>query len=142
MSTLKSPITNHILPFLKPLLPSPTTSTPLVIAISGIQGSGKTTAAHALAQTLTSQGYKATSCSIDDFYLPRREQLSLAERNAGNGLLQRRGMPGTFVSMSVMRRIPTCLNFAFHTYIWCNCTHLFESPSIFSHDIFVNFHNY
>jgi D-glycerate 3-kinase len=67
--------------------------TPLKIALSGPQGSGKSTVAATLADELTREGLNVVVMSLDDFYLTRSDQLKRAE--GGNSLLQHRGLPGT-----------------------------------------------
>lgn len=60
------------------------------VAISGSQGSGKTTLAKILAATLDS---KSVVCSLDDFYLPKHQRNHLARDE--HPLLATRGVPGT-----------------------------------------------
>ncbi|KAJ3185101.1 hypothetical protein HDU87_002667 [Geranomyces variabilis] len=76
----------------------PFPATPLLIGISGPQGSGKTTLATRLAESLGTTGPQAltvVTLSIDDFYLTKAEQDELARVEAGNPLLEFRGNPGT-----------------------------------------------
>jgi len=68
-------------------------SGPAVIAIAGLQGTGKSTLAAQLVTRARSQGIAAEALSIDDFYLTRRERLRLA-RDV-HPLLATRGPPGT-----------------------------------------------
>lgn len=69
-------------------------SRPLVVAVNGCQGSGKSTACDYLCASLEADHQlKAVSLSLDDFYLTRRERLALAE--AVHPLLATRGVPGT-----------------------------------------------
>jgi D-glycerate 3-kinase len=70
---------------------------PLVLGISGPQGSGKTTLVHQLAEQLSSPptSLRIVSFSIDDIYLPHDELVDLGRRNSENKLLQHRGEPGT-----------------------------------------------
>lgn len=63
------------------------------VAISGAQGSGKTTLARMLTQELMSLGVRAVTCSLDDFYLPRMARLELSR--IVHPLLRTRGVPGT-----------------------------------------------
>jgi len=66
---------------------------PLMIGLSGAQGSGKTTLAALLSRILTSWGLRVASLSLDDFYLRRAERLALA--GSVHPLLATRGVPGT-----------------------------------------------
>ncbi|HEY7884726.1 MAG TPA: phosphoribulokinase [Cellvibrionaceae bacterium] len=67
---------------------------PLLIAINGAQGTGKSTAA-AILKALLQTGYDLSVCalSIDDLYLGRAERQVLAEEV--HPLLATRGVPGT-----------------------------------------------
>ncbi|HVM99647.1 MAG TPA: kinase [Caulobacteraceae bacterium] len=66
---------------------------PLVVGITGSQGSGKSSAAGALAILLREAGLTAAVLSIDDLYLTREERAALAARV--HPLLATRGVPGT-----------------------------------------------
>jgi D-glycerate 3-kinase len=68
---------------------------PMVVGVNGPQGSGKSTLTSSLVHILTERGIKAVTLSIDDFYLTRKEQVELAEKNPMNSLLSQRGYPGT-----------------------------------------------
>jgi D-glycerate 3-kinase len=70
---------------------------PLVLGISGPQGSGKTTLVTHLVNKLSSAPHslRVVSFSIDDIYLPHDELAALGRNNPGNKLLQHRGEPGT-----------------------------------------------
>jgi len=98
-------ILTHILPLLPPPTPHPTTP-PFTLALSGIQGSGKSTLTASLLTALSSYGYTPLALSLDDFYLPYADAQSLAHAHPGNKLLQQRGQPGThdaLLAESVMR---------------------------------------
>lgn len=64
-----------------------------VYAISGLQGSGKTTLSAQVAALGRTRGLRIVVVSIDDFYLGRRERLRLGREV--HPLLATRGPPGT-----------------------------------------------
>lgn len=64
-----------------------------VLAISGLQGSGKSTFAAQIVAAAQARGLRAASLSIDDVYLTRRQRQHLADRI--HPLLATRGPPGT-----------------------------------------------
>ncbi len=67
---------------------------PLLVAVNGCQGSGKTTlCAYLCAQLEAQLGLRALSLSLDDFYLTRAEREALAL--SVHPLLRTRGVPGT-----------------------------------------------
>ncbi len=66
---------------------------PLLLGLSGLQASGKSTLAQALVDRAHAQGLAALALSLDDFYLTRRERGHLAR--AVHPLLATRGVPGT-----------------------------------------------
>ncbi|KAI8059845.1 P-loop containing nucleoside triphosphate hydrolase protein [Gongronella butleri] len=68
---------------------------PLVVGVSGCQGSGKTTLCATLVLKLQEAGYRVASLSLDDLYLTRVDQQRLADRHKQNPLLQQRGQPGS-----------------------------------------------
>ena len=63
------------------------------IGLSGGQGAGKSTLAALIAQAVALVGRGAAVCSLDDFYLDRRERSKLAREV--HPLLATRGPPGT-----------------------------------------------
>mgnify|MGYP001406678302 CR=1 FL=1 len=71
------------------------TARTVIVGINGPQGGGKSTLAAALVEELRDRGETAIAISIDDFYLPRAEQVALAARHPGNRYLEHRGYPGT-----------------------------------------------
>lgn len=76
------------------------TSRVFVLAVSGLQGSGKTTWAAHLAERLTADhGLVTKAVSLDDFYLDHDELVDIREANPSNQLLQTRGQPGTHDEM-------------------------------------------
>ena len=66
---------------------------PLVVGITGAQGTGKSTLAKLISALLTKNGFRVTNLSIDDFYLSRHARARLAE--TVHPLLASRGVPGT-----------------------------------------------
>lgn len=66
---------------------------PLVIGISGAQGSGKTTLATALQKLWLGQGVQADVISLDDYYL--EPALRLQRARLWHPLFAERGVPGT-----------------------------------------------
>lgn len=70
-------------------LPGPTP----VLAITGLQGCGKSTLARQLARAGKARGVSVQVLSLDDFYLGRRERRALAREV--HPLLATRGPPGT-----------------------------------------------
>ena len=66
---------------------------PIVIGICGAQASGKSTLAAELVGHFNARSIPATSLSLDDLYLTRRERLDLAK--SVHPLFATRGVPGT-----------------------------------------------
>lgn len=66
---------------------------PQVIAISGAQGTGKSTLANMLAAGFCAQGLSAAAVSLDDYYLSKAQRQQLAQTE--HPLLVQRGVPGT-----------------------------------------------
>jgi D-glycerate 3-kinase len=61
---------------------------PLVVGLTGPQGSGKTTVAAQLQRRLARRGFRAAVVALDDLYLPKAERPRVP-------LLNVRGVPGT-----------------------------------------------
>jgi D-glycerate 3-kinase len=89
--SLISPIITFIESFSRLRQSSPR---PLVLGISGPQGSGKTTLVSHLVTKL-SKKYRVIAFSIDDIYLPHEQLAALGRNHPDNKLLQHRGEPGT-----------------------------------------------
>ncbi|KAK1464946.1 hypothetical protein CMEL01_12301 [Colletotrichum melonis] len=71
-------------------------ATPFILGLSGLQGSGKSTWAEALTNTLNAKyGTNTRTLSLDDLYHDHDQLVSLRDSNPGNGLLRTRGQPGT-----------------------------------------------
>jgi D-glycerate 3-kinase len=67
--------------------------TPLVVGLTGPQGSGKSTFAAELPPRLAAAGLRAAVLALDDLYLPKAERQRLAREV--HPLLATRGVPGT-----------------------------------------------
>ena len=94
----------YVVPFILPLLaehqkahPSSSNPPPFFIGLNGVQGAGKTVLVDILKQTLTSPPHNLPTVvfSLDDLYLTHEDQVSLAQANPDNPLLQHRGQPST-----------------------------------------------
>ncbi|RKF63915.1 putative kinase mug58 [Erysiphe neolycopersici] len=82
---------------------------PLFVALNGAQGIGKSTLGTMLARRLSDEhGLRTIVISIDDFYLPHAEQLTLAQANRNNKLVQHRGLPGTH-DLNLAKRVLSAL---------------------------------
>lgn len=68
-------------------------SLPAVVAISGAQGTGKSTLAELLVSELRACGIHCAAVSLDDYYLSRQARQQLAD--TVHPLLALRGVPGT-----------------------------------------------
>jgi pantothenate kinase-related protein Tda10 len=68
---------------------------PFFAGISAPQGCGKTTLVTALQKMFADDGLKCAVCSLDDFYLTRKEQVKLSLQFPANPMLQCRGNAGT-----------------------------------------------
>ncbi|KAL0939954.1 d-glycerate 3-kinase [Colletotrichum truncatum] len=87
-------VLQHILPAVK--AHKAESSSPFILGLSGLQGSGKSTWAEALTQTLnTKHGINTRTLSLDDLYHDHDQLVALRDSNPGNGLLRTRGQPGT-----------------------------------------------
>jgi D-glycerate 3-kinase len=77
-------------------------SRPILVAVNGSQGSGKTTVCDYLREALEADyGLAVLSLSLDDFYLTREQRLDLAR--SVHPLLATRGVPGTH-DMALLER--------------------------------------
>ncbi|MFO0750958.1 MAG: kinase [Myxococcota bacterium] len=66
-----------------------------MVGVHGPQGSGKSTLCAWLVGALAARDLRATTVSIDDFYLTHAEQRRLAAQHPGDPYLEHRGYPGT-----------------------------------------------
>ncbi|KAI0157374.1 P-loop containing nucleoside triphosphate hydrolase protein [Xylariaceae sp. FL1272] len=74
----------------------PAPGRPYILAVSGLQGSGKSTWSKALTQSLNAEhGINTRTVSLDDFYHDHETLKTIRETNADNPLLRTRGQPGT-----------------------------------------------
>ncbi|RAK71687.1 TDA10 family protein [Aspergillus fijiensis CBS 313.89] len=74
----------------------PSQRKPFILALTGLQGSGKTTWTSALVRSLNEKHhFRTINVSLDDFYLPHEGLVRLRQSNPANALLQMRGQPGT-----------------------------------------------
>lgn len=69
---------------------------PIILGISGLQGSGKSTWASKIVEILTSQHQLHTiAISLDDLYKTHDDLVAQREKDLGNRLYRTRGQPGT-----------------------------------------------
>jgi D-glycerate 3-kinase len=80
---------------------------PLLVGLTGPQGSGKTTIAGGLASRLVDRGLRTAVLALDDLYLPRAERARLAAEV--HPLFITRGVPGTHdvaLGASILASLP------------------------------------
>lgn len=97
MSTLESNI-RQALDVLLPKIKKQheTSSKPIVLGITGLQGSGKSTWAGKIVEMLTTEHDLYTiTVSLDDFYKTHDGLVSQRDQDSSNGLYRVRGQPGT-----------------------------------------------
>ncbi|KAF2745670.1 P-loop containing nucleoside triphosphate hydrolase protein [Sporormia fimetaria CBS 119925] len=87
----------QVLPLLLPNLTSSlkTTPHPLILGITGLQGSGKSTWAASLVRILSTHNIRAIRVSLDDFYRTHDGLIARRIKDPGNKLYATRGQPGT-----------------------------------------------
>src|SRR5690349_9011626 len=97
MSTLDSNIRRALDVLLPKIKKRHANSTkPLVLGITGLQGSGKSTWASKIVEILTSEHQLNTiTVSLDDFYKTHEGLISQKNQDPNNGLYRVRGQPGT-----------------------------------------------
>lgn len=88
-------VTQHYLPLAEKIIArSQWSPAPLVVGVTGAQGTGKSTLADFLAILLREMAaFKVAVISLDDLYLTRAERLALGD--TVHPLLKTRGVPGT-----------------------------------------------
>lgn len=79
------------------------------MALTGLQGSGKSTWTDALVKALKSRNHTTINLSLDDLYLDHAELVQLRTSNPTNKLVQARGQPGTH-DMALARSFFESLN--------------------------------
>ncbi|CDR37726.1 CYFA0S01e15874g1_1 [Cyberlindnera fabianii] len=92
------PIVEETITFLNPILKDWNyTEKPLIINISGPQGSGKSYLSSKLLQYFTTaySHLKSVTFSTDDIYLTHKDQVKVVKEYPKNVLLKGRGLPGT-----------------------------------------------
>jgi D-glycerate 3-kinase len=96
MSTLESNI-QRVFEVLLPkiLARHQSSSNPVVLGITGLQGSGKSTWATKIAQLLRLHHLCTVAISLDDFYKTHDDLIAQQVRNPENHLYRMRGQPGT-----------------------------------------------
>ena len=85
---------------------------PLIIGISGGQGSGKSTLSRILAGKFQTSGIESLILSLDDFYLTKNERIEIAKKV--HPLAIRRGVPGTH-DIDLLKKILNILQKRSHT---------------------------
>ncbi|KAF3921975.1 hypothetical protein ABW20_dc0103872 [Dactylellina cionopaga] len=68
---------------------------PFKLAVTGLQGSGKSTWSSQIVDAINKTGLTAKTLSLDDLYLPHGGLVAIREAYPENKLLQTRGQPGT-----------------------------------------------
>jgi D-glycerate 3-kinase len=93
-------VLSHAVPFIERHMQSrssnPKKGRPFILALTGLQGSGKSTWTEALVKALReSHGFNTINLSLDDLYLDHDDLVQLRTSNTFNKLVQTRGQPGT-----------------------------------------------
>lgn len=71
-------------------------STPIILGITGLQGSGKSTWASHIVEILSSEyGLRTATISLDDLYKTHDDLIAQRDSNPSNKLFRTRGQPGT-----------------------------------------------
>lgn len=81
---------------------------PLVIGISGAQGTGKTTLSYLLSRLLAKREFNIVAFSLDDFYLTKNERNFLASQV--HPLFTTRGVPGTHDTDMLLTKLEELFN--------------------------------
>lgn len=91
-----------------------TTQRPLIVGLSGPQGSGKTTLTTNLQLVFKEQGIHLITLSLDDYYLTHKQQQQLYKETA-NPLYEYRGNPGTHDLSLLAKSINACKDGNLHS---------------------------
>lgn len=106
-------VLDQVLPHIERHFESQTSSStkrPFILALTGLQGSGKSTWTDALVKALRdTHNYKTINLSLDDLYLDHDDLVKLRTSNPTNQLVQTRGQPGTH-DMALARSFFESLN--------------------------------
>ena len=74
---------------------NPTHRSPFILAVTGLQGSGKSTWSSEIVKAIQDTGLNAKTISLDDLYLCHEELIAIRDSHPNNKLLRTRGQPGT-----------------------------------------------
>lgn len=105
-------VLEQVIPYIEQHIQSQKSSSsrrPFVLALTGLQGSGKSTWTDALVKALKSRNHTTINLSLDDLYLDHAELVQLRTSNPTNKLVQARGQPGTH-DMALARSFFESLN--------------------------------
>lgn len=85
---------------------------PMIVGVSGCQGSGKTTLCDTLAHLLKAAPYnlRVVSFSLDDVYLTHQDQVKLSMKYRDNPLYQQRGQAGSHDLALASQTLQSLLN--------------------------------
>jgi len=101
--------TNYFVPLVNSIAEKLAESkTPLMIGISGAQGTGKTTLSYLLTRLLTEREFNIAKFSLDDFYLTKNQRKLLASEE--HPLLKTRGVPGTHDTNLLLSKLEELFN--------------------------------
>ncbi len=82
-------------------------NSPIVVGVSGGQGSGKSTLSQLLSKNLYIKGIENIVLSLDDFYLSKKERVKLSKKI--HPIARNRGVPGTHDTDSLKKILTTLI---------------------------------